>query len=344
MDYTENTNEVHFNQDNTIYFSIIMPCYNSEAYVCDAIESIVKQTYSNWELIAINDGSTDKTLEMLTAYSQKYDQIKVYSKPNGGYVSAVNFGLDKITGDYFLLLGSDDKLTDTILSDLYQYGAEKQPDCIAYRTLHVIDDTIHGLDAYTQFEDCAFSQHTSFASYQETYPIHSAIFSVRDTSKCFKRDILKGLRYFGTYGMDADGIFSMLLCHHATSFMSIPVDGYLWTLRPDSLSARKTTFERECDRLSNWIQFFEVLQKVAPNEITGSEKERFEWFLDDISSLWKSSTPFFREYGLVCKALRCVKNTKKVQEIPLDLTLKRKLLIHFPVLWKIIWKIYSGVS
>jgi len=322
-----------------------MPCYNSEGYVRDALESIVNQSYSNWELIAVNDGSTDTTLDILTAYAAQDPRIKVHSKPNGGYVSAVNFGLDRITGDYFLLLGSDDKLAPTILSEIFEYIYidELQPDCIAFRTICTLNNIEQGLDSYTRFHDPVFSQNTSFAAFQKEHPEHSAIFTVRDTSKCYRRDILNGLRYFGTYGMDADGIFSMLVCHNAASFLVIPADGYIWTLRPDSLSARKTTFERECDRLSNWIQFFEALQKLEPNEITESEKERLEWFLDDISTLWKSSTPFFREYGLVCKAIRCMKRTEQLLDIHLQLTIKRKLLIHFPVIWKIIWKALSAV-
>lgn len=339
LECIENADEISIKRNDTISFSIIMPCYNSEAYVQDAINSVVKQTYSNWELLAINDGSTDRTLEILMDNARIDNRIKVYSKSNGGYVSAVNLGLEKMTGDYFLLMGSDDKLTNTIFSDIYD--TEKRPDCIGFRTRYVKDNTILGLDKYTNFDNYAFSEYTNLAAYQEKYPMHAAIFSVRDTSKCFKREILKGLRYFGKYGIDADGIFSMLLCHNATSFLSLPVDGYLWTLREDSLSARKATLERECDRMRNWIEFFEVLQSVEPCEVTGVEKERLMWFMFDISSLWKVSEPFFNQYNLVRNAIRCVKVTRRKLEIPMNLTIKQKLLINFPVIWKIVWKTYS---
>lgn len=81
-----------------ISFSVIMPCYNSEDYVRNALDSVVNQTYKNWELIAVNDGSTDHTLEILNEYASADQRVKVFSKENGGYTSAVNFGLEKVGG------------------------------------------------------------------------------------------------------------------------------------------------------------------------------------------------------------------------------------------------------
>ena len=74
----------------SVRFSIIMPCYNSASYLREAVDSIVKQDYSDWDLIAVNDGSTDETLNILDSYSKKDKRIKVFSKKNGGYATAVN--------------------------------------------------------------------------------------------------------------------------------------------------------------------------------------------------------------------------------------------------------------
>ena len=69
--------------ENNIKFSVIMPCYNSEQYVKKAIDSILNQTYGNWELIAVNDGSADSTPEILAEASLKDSRIKVFTKENG---------------------------------------------------------------------------------------------------------------------------------------------------------------------------------------------------------------------------------------------------------------------
>ena len=102
------------------FFSIIMPCYNSEKYVDNAVQSIIGQTYDNWELIAINDGSTDRTPEILNNYAEKDARIKVISKDNGGYCSAVNMGLDYVCGTYFLFMGSDDGLLESALESIFK--------------------------------------------------------------------------------------------------------------------------------------------------------------------------------------------------------------------------------
>ncbi|MGM9645590.1 MAG: glycosyltransferase family 2 protein [Eubacteriales bacterium] len=88
--------------------SIIMPVYNSEKTIKKSIESVLRQTCNNWELIAVDDGSTDSSLQVLNEYSEKYEQIKVFSQKNAGPGEARNFGISKATGDYIAFLDSDD--------------------------------------------------------------------------------------------------------------------------------------------------------------------------------------------------------------------------------------------
>lgn len=259
-----------------IKFSIIMPCYNSEKWVKDALDSIVGQTYPEWELIAVNDGSTDNTLNILNDYSNLDGRIKVVSKSNGGYVSAVNMGLDYVDGDYFLFLGSDDRLGTKLFEVLCQQidNVAFLPDLIAFRTRKVIDGEVKGVDSWTSFETVASAQNSSINNYIKSFSKHAAIFSCRDTSKCFKTSLLNGLRYYGKYGIDADGIFSMLLGHRATSFLSVPYDGYYWTLRSDSVSA-SYSLEKNIDRINNWRMFYDEILKLDKSEITCYERDLF---------------------------------------------------------------------
>lgn len=87
-------------------FTIIMPLYNHELYVGDAILSVLNQKYSNFELIVCNDGSTDNSLEVVKSF--KDDRIKYISKPNAGTVSALNACILESTGEYICWLSSDD--------------------------------------------------------------------------------------------------------------------------------------------------------------------------------------------------------------------------------------------
>ena len=87
--------------------SIVIPVYNTEKYLDDCIESALNQTYKEIEVIAVNDGSTDNSLEVLKKYA---DRIKIISKPNGGTSSALNVGIAAMAGEWFKILGADDVL------------------------------------------------------------------------------------------------------------------------------------------------------------------------------------------------------------------------------------------
>ena len=89
--------------------SIITPLYNGERFIAETIESVLSQTYKNWELIIINDCSTDNSLDIVNKYAYKDTRIKVINlKRNGGPVNAWNVAFDYIEGRYLSFLDSDD--------------------------------------------------------------------------------------------------------------------------------------------------------------------------------------------------------------------------------------------
>ncbi len=89
--------------------SIIMPVYNDEHYIGDAIRSVLNQTYKNWELVVVNDGSTDGTQEIIDSFRDS--RIRSFVKENEGVCRARNLALSKMRGDFFCFLDSDDMLT-----------------------------------------------------------------------------------------------------------------------------------------------------------------------------------------------------------------------------------------
>ena len=98
--------------------SIIMAAYNAEKYINVAIESVLNQEYENWELLIVNDGSQDKTEQLVKAYDDS--RIKYYKQENKGVSAARNVGLSKMSGDYFCFLDSDDYLPPQSLKIRYQ--------------------------------------------------------------------------------------------------------------------------------------------------------------------------------------------------------------------------------
>lgn len=89
--------------------SIVMPCYNSEKYISEAIDSILQQTYANWELIIVDDGSTDGSKNIINKFKQRDERIKVLlNKENKGVSAARNLGIRNCSGQYIAFLDSDD--------------------------------------------------------------------------------------------------------------------------------------------------------------------------------------------------------------------------------------------
>jgi len=97
--------------------SIIIPCYNSERFIGKTIESVLNQTFQDWELVIVNDGSTDNSVEEIVRFVQLDERIKLFSIENGGVNRARNFGYSKIspTSEYLHFLDSD----DIILPEFY---------------------------------------------------------------------------------------------------------------------------------------------------------------------------------------------------------------------------------
>lgn len=321
--------------DHNLTFSVIMPCYNSETYVRNAVESVISQSYPNWELIAINDGSTDETLSILTDYSKTDSRIKVFSKENGGYATAINYGLERINGDYFLMMGSDDYLSEDLLSETVKYLDDKFPDMIGFRTIRVIDGYNNGLDKYTRYKSPIYVHGFSIKEFEVDYPEEAGIFSVRDTSKIYKKELLGNLKYFGKYGYDADGIFSMLFSHECHSFCVIPIDGYYWTLRSDSVSA-KTNLKVDMDRMQNWNEFYNRLMNYETNDITKKEREYLVYCYQIIRSIICEPNGKISRKDVSKPLKTIIKSIKKYNAINLVFPEKRiinTVFLKMPTVW-----------
>ena len=96
--------------------SVIIPAYNVEKYISRCVDSILAQTFANFELLIINDGSSDSTANILDCYSTKDDRIHVFHIPNGGASSARNYGLRQARGRYVTFADADDYVESNWLS------------------------------------------------------------------------------------------------------------------------------------------------------------------------------------------------------------------------------------
>ena len=106
---------------NKPMISVIVPVYNAEKYLQRCVDSILKQSFTDFEVLLIDDGSHDRPGELCDEYGDKDNRVRVFHKENGGVSSARNVGLDNALGDWLAFVDSDDEITSSYLSSMVSY-------------------------------------------------------------------------------------------------------------------------------------------------------------------------------------------------------------------------------
>lgn len=110
-------------------YSIVIPVYNGEKYLSKCLDSVINQTYDDYEIIIVDDGSTDNTKKIIMSY--KNDKIKYFYKENGGVSDARNYGISKVSGEYFMFVDADDYIsTDTL--KIIDKGINRNTDILSF--------------------------------------------------------------------------------------------------------------------------------------------------------------------------------------------------------------------
>ncbi len=127
--------------------SVVIPVFNSEKFLRESIESVLNQTWKNFEIIAIDDGSTDKSLEILQQFS---DKITVLSKSNQGLAAALNSGIEKIHGKWFKWFSPDDVLYPNAIETLVTDAKKLPENTIVYSNWDLIDEQNKRLRSFSE--------------------------------------------------------------------------------------------------------------------------------------------------------------------------------------------------
>jgi glycosyltransferase involved in cell wall biosynthesis len=120
--------------------SLVVPIYKVEKYLPRCVDSIIKQTYSNIEVILVDDGSPDNCGKMADQYAEKDPRIQAVHKENGGLSDARNYGMQYVTGEYTLFVDSDDWLDSKMIEELVNKSLEYQADVVQSAFYYAYDD------------------------------------------------------------------------------------------------------------------------------------------------------------------------------------------------------------
>lgn len=123
-----------------IAFSVVVPVFNVERYLGECLDSLLGQSFGDFEVICVNDGSTDSSRQILAEFAQGDPRVRIIDRVNGGLSAARNTGLDAATGKYAYFLDSDDALKPDALSQIHSLMEAKRLDYLAFSTDVFFDD------------------------------------------------------------------------------------------------------------------------------------------------------------------------------------------------------------
>ena len=138
--------------------SIITPVYNGEKYISETIESVIKQTYLDWEMIVVDDGSKDGSAAIVRRYAEKESRITLLQQPNGGSASARNNGIRYANGQYIALLDSDDLWDPDFLKSQLALMKEKNTICVHGSYKRINENSEEILKAWKAKKEVTYKQ------------------------------------------------------------------------------------------------------------------------------------------------------------------------------------------
>lgn len=218
--------------------SIIVPIYNTEQYLCKCLDSIRSQTYSDIEVIMIDDGSTDASRNIAIGFVERDNRFRLFSQENAGVSSARNCGLVIAEGEYILFVDSDDWLEPQMIEKLVYNMIEYQVDisCCQYdRCSSFYGDKVEIWERYVAMKK---------------FLVHKQI-NGSLVNKLFKRKLIKGKRLDESIKYGEDALFLWKILSDVNSIAVSPDVLYHVTLHDDSASGGGSykTIRRDCIRV-----------------------------------------------------------------------------------------------
>ncbi len=255
-------------------FSFIVPVYNVEGYVRACLESIEKQTYDQYEVLIVNDGSTDTSATIIEDFIKGKDKFLLLHKENGGLADARNFALPFVKGDYIVFVDSDDTIHCDLLKCLYdEIQAYPNLDVVKFQCQHVSEEG-HVLK---QFQDSSFHNicgKEAFSKLLHTQTLEPACLYT------YRKNYWKGQHFMfrkGTYHEDFGLIPLVVFC--ASSVSSLSFVGYNYLQRNGSIMNDENAQKNKKKAWDTLMHYDCLLQELDQRRYSYEETEVFRSFL-----------------------------------------------------------------
>lgn len=239
------------------YFSVILPVYNVALYLERCVDSVLSQSLKDYEIILVDDGSTDASGQICDAYAEKHPNIRVIHKINGGLASARNAGLELAQGEYVWWVDSDDWIEPGALEQLHKASCENMPDIVKFRYFRVEKESQEipcNIEPGEYAGEEAVSKLLDRAFYATGKYLLSACFHV------YRRSFLKrtNITFISEKKVGSeDYLFNLCVLPMAQSVCVLSVPLYSYYLREGSLTQ---TYKK--DLLERYEHLYEVLSEA----------------------------------------------------------------------------------
>lgn len=264
-----------------LHVSMLVPVYNVEAFLRECLESIEGQSFLDYEVLIINDGSTDGSAKIAQAFVDKYENWHLIHKENGGLSSARNAGIARAKGEYICFVDSDDYIEKDYVQKLYDAACKYEADMVI-ADYHEVDDT--GVDLQKDkgkalYQQGVITRDESLHALTYVGGYHYATAVVVAWNKLVRTDIMKRFLYKeGVLHEDEFLIMPLLLACDRVAW--ITDDIYAYRQREGSIMQDEKLAFRHLEVLDAFEERIRLSQDVGNIELTRKLKMAYFWDIE----------------------------------------------------------------
>lgn len=310
--------------------SVIVPVYNTEKYLKKCLNSILAQKTNNFEIIIVNDGSTDGSAQIIKEYVNQFgNKVKSYDKVNGGLSDARNYGISKATGEYLCFVDSDDYIDENLFNKLSKYIDDKV-DLIKYKCVRVSDNG----ELIEKLNGPVFEEKKGEEAFNELYS--SDVLIEPAWLYLYKRTYFIENNYkfpVGKYHEDWAIVPFILL--NATSVVSVDFYGYYYVQSANSIT-RNNDDEKIRKRAYDMLEHYDNLGlKLSGSKVSKYAKENFLIYMSNCLILKLEELPekYHKEYISELKKRKIENNIKarNLKQLIKKIILKTNIKLYIKI-------------
>lgn len=312
--------------------SIIIPAYNVENYIARCLDSVLAQTYQNIEIIVINDGSTDKTSEILDAYAAKDSRIVVLHQKNAGLVMVREKGISIATGEYIGFVDGDDAVDEDMYERLLQNALAADAE-ISHCGLCVYETNGRRIPHYGTGKKLIQNGESALKTLLDGVTFEASL-----CNKLYKAELLFDSCLDKTIQNNEDLLRNFVLFGRASTVVFEDFCGYQYWSRENSMSNDDKAVQRNRQVI---MARRTILENSSLNIYTAAKRLLLSTYVGAVNQSYKSKDPQMKALRQECRSeLR--KEKKYISYLIKRQQVAAILIVYVPWLHQIVYKIYDS--